>query len=101
LPLEEAQRLGRSDTRRRALQLELPEAQVQQLEALMEECGIETKKELFNTALTLLRWTISERKKGRIIAAVDEQNMKYKELDIPAFAVIQSKYHSNPLAAGI
>ncbi|HZR03695.1 MAG TPA: hypothetical protein VFA81_11040 [Burkholderiales bacterium] len=71
------------------LQLELPEARVKQLEALMHECGMDTKKELFNTALTLFEWVIGERKKGRIIASVDEENSRYKELDIPAFAALK------------
>jgi hypothetical protein len=66
------------------IQLELPDVQVQELKALMQEAGFETYKEVFNNALTLLEWAINEQKTGKVIAAVDEQNEKYRVLVMPA-----------------
>jgi hypothetical protein len=67
------------------IQIELPEARVQELKDLMNTIGVETYKDLFNNALTLLEWTVSEVKSGRSIAAVDEAANKYRELAMPIF----------------
>jgi hypothetical protein len=73
------------------IQLEVPESRYNELKALMEECHFSTQKELFNTAYTLLEWAVRERHQGRMIASVDEQNMKYKELSMPALDQIRPK----------
>lgn len=70
------------------LQLELSEARVAELKALIEECRLGTQKELFNSALTLFEWAVNERRKGRMIASVDEASMKYKELAMPALEAV-------------
>lgn len=56
-----------------------------ELEKLMKETGIETKRELINTAITLFIWAIREVKSGRSVGSVDEKNGKWKEIVIPAF----------------
>ena len=66
------------------IQFELSEDKLKELEALMETSGIRTKKELFNSALTLFGWALYERKAGRVIASMDEEEGKYKELLMPA-----------------
>ena len=66
------------------IQLELPETRVTELKALMDEMGIDTYKELFNNALTLLEWAVQENKAGRPIASVDEDRNRYKVLVMPA-----------------
>ncbi|MBI5779633.1 MAG: hypothetical protein HZA49_09300 [Planctomycetes bacterium] len=65
------------------VQFELPESKIKELETLMKEAGIRTKKDLFNNALSLLEWAIKEKREGRIIASVDEKNHKYKEVIMP------------------
>lgn len=65
------------------VQFELPEAKIKELETLMKEAGIRTKKDLFNNALSLLEWAIKEKREGRIIASIDEKNQKYKEVIMP------------------
>lgn len=67
-----------------SIQLELPEDKVRQLEALMEESGLKTKKEFINNALTLLEWAMREVRAGRVIASVDEREKRYKEILLPA-----------------
>jgi len=66
------------------IQLDLPEERVRELDALMAELGISTRKELFNNALTLLEWAASEKRADRIVASVDEAKRKFKELVMPA-----------------
>jgi hypothetical protein len=73
------------------IQFELPEEKVRELESLMGDAQITTKKDLFNNALTLFEWAIQEYKKGRTIASVDEHNKKYKELVMPALAAVRPK----------
>jgi len=66
------------------IQLELPDERVRELKGLMAEAGIETYKDLFNNALTIFEWLLNEVKSGKVIAAVDEQNEKYRVLVMPA-----------------
>jgi hypothetical protein len=73
------------------IQLEVTESRLNELKALMEECRISTQKELFNTAFTLLEWAVGERRQGRTIASVDEEQMKYKELSMPALNHLGAK----------
>jgi hypothetical protein len=65
------------------IQLDMPESQVKKIEAMMENSGIRTKKELFNVALSFLQWAQKEKNSGRIIASLDEKTEKYKEILIP------------------
>ena len=70
------------------IQFELSKDKVKELEDIMEESGIRTKKDLFNNALTLLEWAIRESKAGRVIASIDEKGKKYKEILMPILAAI-------------
>ena len=67
------------------LQFEVPEEQNKNIETLMKEVGLRTKKDLFNNAMTLLNWAVKQYKAGRIIASVDEQMENYRELVMPIF----------------
>ena len=44
------------------MQFDLPEDRLDELDSLMKKCGISTKKELFNYALTMLEWAVDESK---------------------------------------
>lgn len=54
----------------------------EELERLMEEAGVSTRKDLFNYALSLLKWAIKEKKQGRKIASIDD-GKHIKELRLP------------------
>jgi metal-responsive CopG/Arc/MetJ family transcriptional regulator len=69
------------------VQLDLPERQVKELDGLMKEMGVATRKDFFNQALSLLLWAIKEKKEGRIIASVDEANQHYREVVMPALNI--------------
>lgn len=80
------------------VQLELPEEQVEALDQLSEQLGIRTRKELFNNALTLLEWAVQERKAGRFIASVDEDQTRLREILLP---VLQSVKPDRELAGKV
>ena len=73
------------------IQIELPEEKVKELDNLMRVAQISTRKDLFNNALTLFEWAIEERKSGRSIASVDENNKRYKELVMPTLSAVAPK----------
>ena len=66
------------------VQLDLPEERVNELDQIMQETGLSTRKDLINQALTLFQWALRERQAGRMIGSVDEANQRYKELSMPA-----------------
>jgi hypothetical protein len=65
------------------IQLDLDQAGKEHLELMERTTGLKTHTDFFNAALTLLDWAIQQRVKGRIIASLDEENMTYKELQMP------------------
>ena len=67
------------------VQFDMTEERLQELQELMVRCGIETRKDLFNNALSLMEWVVQERATGRAIAAIDEESGKYKEVQMPFF----------------
>ena len=72
------------------IQLDLPDDQVAELDKLMEETRLTTRKDLFNNALTLFWWAAKAKKAGRIIASVDE-NEQIRELVMPSIENIRSE----------
>ena len=66
------------------IQLDLPDEQVAELDKLMEETGIRTRKDLFNNALTLFEWAVKAKRAGNIIASIKEGEGRFKELLMPA-----------------
>jgi hypothetical protein len=73
------------------IQFELSPEKVRELEKLMSEADIPTKKDLINNALTLLVWAMEETKAGRTIASLDQASKHYKELAMPVLSAIASK----------
>jgi hypothetical protein len=73
------------DTKTR-VQLDLAPPQMERLNWLMNACDLETRKDLVNTALSLLEWAVVEVRKGRVIASVDKEAKHIVELTMPALA---------------
>ena len=65
------------------LQLEMTGERERELTELMERVEVATKKDFLNNALTLLEWAIEEVQVGRVIASLDEAEMKYKVVVMP------------------
>ena len=76
------------------LQIDLSPKQVEELERLMTICNLSTKRELFNSSLSLLKWAVQEIQNGRIIASVDTRNEKYREITMPAFSNVSEENES-------
>lgn len=53
------------------VQVQIRPDHVRRIRQFMDQAGIETYKELFNDALTLLQWSIEEAKAGRRIVSLD------------------------------
>lgn len=73
------------------IQLDLPAERIQELRALMEAADIETYKELFNNALTLLEWSIAESQAGRTLASLDDTQEAYRVLVMPMLQRVAKK----------
>ena len=66
------------------IELRVDAAGMELLKNLKEATGSKTYQDLFDNAITLLDWAITQRKVGRIVASLDERNKNYKELQMPA-----------------
>ena len=65
------------------IQIELAEGRAKELNDLMVRCGLATKKDLFNNAMSLLEWAIEEVEAGKVVAAVDRAEQRYEVLRMP------------------
>jgi hypothetical protein len=73
------------------LQVDFDSDKMREIEALMEEAKVSTKKEFVNWALTLLKWAIKERRAGRTIASMDEKHQSFKELELPVLSAVSPR----------
>ena len=74
-------------------QIEFPDEQVEELEALMRKIRIDTKKDLINNALTLLDWAVSEIERGHAIGSFAQDDERFREVLLPGLAA--ARYSSN------
>ena len=65
------------------IQIELAEERVKELNDLMARCGLATKKDLFNNAMSILEWAVEEVGAGKVIAAVNRAEQRYEVLRMP------------------
>jgi len=65
------------------VQIELAEDRVKELNDLMERCGLTTKKDLFNNAMSILEWAVEEVEAGNSIASVNKRDQRYEVLRMP------------------
>ncbi len=72
-------------------QIDLPRAQAERFDALMRECELGTRKELFNTALTLFSWAVREVRKGRSITSYDERSESLEKVLLPGLAAVAAR----------
>ncbi|WP_155296985.1 MULTISPECIES: hypothetical protein [Burkholderia] len=72
------------------IQFDVAEDQWEEMKTLMDRCGMETRKELFNNAWALLDWAVRERAQGNVIASINDRTDKIKELEMPIFRRISS-----------
>jgi hypothetical protein len=75
-------------------QVEIEQAQMNQIERLQLVCGFRTKRELMNNALTLFLWMVRELITGSTILSVNEQSGSRKELSMPFFDHVRDSDHA-------
>ena len=74
------------------IQIDLSVKELDRMNRAMEKCDIESRKDLFNNALTIFEWAIQEVSKGFRIAAVNDQSQEKTILSMSALNnVSQSK----------
>lgn len=64
------------------------EKKLGEIDALIAKCGMQTREELVNSAITLFAWAIRQRERGRAIASVDEAQGVYQEVQMPALEAV-------------
>jgi hypothetical protein len=65
------------------IQIEIDEKGAEFLQTLRKLTGVQTHKELFNNAITILNWAVQQKRAGRTVASLNEQDKNYKELSMP------------------
>jgi len=81
------------------VQLDLSSERLKELDDLMAVCGFETRKELFNNALSFFEAVVEEARKGNDIAAVNEGAQTYSKLVLPALAQVARRAHRDRATA--
>lgn len=66
-------------------QIEIDDLGLKVLSAIKERTGLSGYREIFNSGLTLLDWATRQQASGKIVAAVDENTQRYKEVEMAAF----------------
>ena len=59
------------------------------IDRLQETCNLKTSKDVIENALILFGWAVNEATNGLAIAAIDEEQKVYRELQIPALRNIK------------
>ena len=83
------------------VQIDFAKSRVAELDELAKRCGLSTRKDLINNALTLFEWAVQEVSEGRVVASIDEKTEKYREVTLPALwnAAKYSNRHSERVRA--
>lgn len=71
------------------INFEVDAGQIESIDALVDQTGLKTKVNLFNTALTLFEWAVRERLAGRAICSQDVKTGILKEIEMPGFPPIK------------
>ena len=72
-------------------QLDISDSRNEDLESLMERCGISTKKELISYALSTLEWAVEETEKGNEVAAINRDDQKFYTLRMPPLDAVRRR----------
>lgn len=66
------------------LSFDLSDHEIEKLDAILKETGLNSYTELFNGSLSLFYWATEQAKNGRAVASVYDGGQKYTELQMPA-----------------
>jgi len=65
------------------MQFDVTVERAEEVKSLIKRTGADSNRDLFNNALTLLEWAVDEVSKGNTIASIDDENHRYRELQMP------------------
>ena len=84
------------------VQFEMPQERVDEIDRLAKAIRMRTRRELFESAITLFEWAVSEVMLGRVIATVDEAKGRYQPMLMPAFvAARRGPKSKSPVVKGV
>lgn len=84
------------------VQLDLNPQQMAFVNALMADGGFDTRKDLFNNAVTLFGWAVQEARHGHVIGALDRNTKEFTVVNMPVLsyaAAIASDQHNRETQA--
>lgn len=70
------------------IQFDVRRAHLDLIDELQEACGLETRKELFNNAVALMKWAVQARLSGRRIASYDPVGDDVEVVALPALDLV-------------
>lgn len=73
------------------IQFDVRRAQLDIIDNLVEECGLGSKKELFNNSMALMKWAIHETQKGRRVASYHVESDDIEMVALPALEFMEQK----------
>jgi hypothetical protein len=69
------------------VQIDFHRAQMGLIDELMNVCAFDTRKDLFNSALSFFAWAVREVQKGREIGSVNREEHDIVAVQMPAFTI--------------
>ncbi len=66
------------------LELDISDSTLDRLQRIRRLLGLRTTRELFQNALVILCWIVSEKQGGRAILSIDRKTGAQKELTLPS-----------------
>ena len=66
------------------IELNLPDEQAKELEALLQKTKLATRADVINNALTLFEWAVETKAAGRMVASLDAESGTARELVMEA-----------------
>jgi len=78
--------LGRQHENKTRVQLDLRPKELERMNTIMYLADIETRKDLFNHALSLFEWAVGEVRTGKQVGSVDKSNREFTILSMPSLA---------------
>lgn len=70
------------------LEFQISDQEIEKLDDMLKETGLDSYKDLFNHSLTLFYWAADQVKNQKIIAAVEEGAQKYTQVNMSALSYI-------------
>lgn len=71
------------------IQYELSKEKNKEIEKMMQETEIRTKRDFIDNAIALFEWAIKQRRDGNIISSVNEESNEYKEIIMPSLSNVK------------